>query len=97
MCRCTEGFTGQRCQYKKALKFKYHNPLNRTSKSASIPPSLYLTPAASGCGLYGYDINQLCSAWREAPEEMTKEQYQVVSPVSTTKPYHRRSSLVRVG
>lgn len=61
VCRCTEGFTGQRCQYKKALKFKYHNPLNRTT---------------SGCGLYGYDINQLCSAWREAPQEMTREEYQ---------------------
>ena len=31
----------------------------------------------AGCGAYGYDINQLCSAWREAPEEMTKEQYEV--------------------
>ena len=31
----------------------------------------------AGCGAYGYDINQLCSAWREAPHEMTKEQYQV--------------------
>ena len=30
-----------------------------------------------GCGAYGYDINQLCAAWTEAPEEMTKEQYQV--------------------
>jgi len=60
VCRCSEGFTGQRCQFKKALRFKYPNPLNRTT----------------GCGAYGYDINQLCSAWREAPEEMTKEQYQ---------------------
>ena len=32
---------------------------------------------ASGCGAYGYDINQLCAAWTEAPEEMTREQYQV--------------------
>ena len=32
---------------------------------------------APGCGAYGYDINQLCAAWTEAPEEMTKEQYQV--------------------
>jgi len=62
VCRCSEGFTGQRCQFKKALKFKYPNPLNRTT----------------GCGVYGYDINQLCSAWREAPEEMTAEQYQVM-------------------
>ena len=31
---------------------------------------------SEGCGAYGYDINQLCSAWREAPQEMTKEQYQ---------------------
>jgi len=62
VCRCSEGFTGQRCQFKKALKFKYPNPLNRTT----------------GCGVYGYDINQLCSAWREAPEEMTKEQYKVM-------------------
>ena len=31
----------------------------------------------SGCGAYGYDINQLCAAWTEAPEEMTREQYQV--------------------
>jgi len=64
VCRCSEGFTGQRCQFKKALRFKYPgNPLNRTA----------------GCGAYGYDINQLCSAWREAPEEMTKEQYQVIT------------------
>lgn len=56
VCRCSEGFTGQRCQFKKAMKFKY--------------------PGISGCGAYGYDINQLCSAWREAPEEMTKEQYE---------------------
>ena len=35
------------------------------------------SPLASGCGAYGYDINQLCAAWTEAPEEMTREQYQV--------------------
>jgi len=37
-----------------------------------------LSGPGAGCGAYGYDINQLCSAWREAPEEMTKEQYQEI-------------------
>ena len=47
----------------------------------SNPRSNRVLPGpGSGCGAYGYDINQLCSAWREAPEEMTKEQYQVEQP-----------------
>ena len=36
-----------------------------------------LVLVSPGCGAYGYDINQLCAAWTEAPEEMTREQYQV--------------------
>ena len=42
-----------------------------------MSPSCYTDCLAPGCGAYGYDINQLCAAWTEAPEEMTKEQYQV--------------------
>ena len=47
------------------------------------------SPLASGCGAYGYDINQLCAAWTEAPEEMTREQYQVTpnNLISLFKPW----------
>ena len=51
-----------------------------------MSPSCYTDCLAPGCGAYGYDINQLCAAWTEAPEEMTKEQYQV------TRATGRRSS-----
>ena len=74
VCRCSEGFTGQRCQFKKAMKFEYPSgPTGETGRPAPPPHPC----VAAGCGAYGYDINQLCSAWREAPQEMTRAQYQV--------------------
>ena len=72
--RCSEGFTGQRCQFKKAMKFQSPGITGKGSKYFLL--ILKYFPIV-GCGAYGYDINQLCAAWTEAPEEMTKEQYQV--------------------
>ena len=60
------------------MKFQYPGISGRMRVAFSNPRSnRVLAGAGAGCGAYGYDINQLCSAWRDAPEEMTKEQYQV--------------------
>ena len=54
---------------------KFQSPVIKGSKYSNN--NCHHFYARLGCGAYGYDINQLCAAWTEAPEEMTREQYQV--------------------
>ena len=78
------------------MKFQYPGISGRMRVVFSNPRSnRVLAGAGAGCGAYGYDINQLCSAWREAPEEMTKEQYQVLRGPTLSQDQH--SDLLRNG